>query len=282
MSSNTVLMNCLRLRRKIATGFVCLLASLLPSASIRAEVTSEVLITDRSNPPTPARVPVAFYDLGDGGECARAYKVIGKVIVRMKAPLDDKMIGEKVSESDAELRKVGASGLMITDFTINKYSANGYVDSATLVYTVIRYTDEPRLDLRTETDFKALLRAKASPAPIEGIWVDQATAERVAFFEDPAQKGRFLGVQFDVGNETQVPKGLIVADLRLEDDGWLVGHVMFDDFTRHRTKFKMRPGDGFNIPVKVCSNSYFARSYPDKFPPEYRLLNVTYVRQPLR
>jgi hypothetical protein len=282
MNPNPGLINQPRLRRTFAFGVVFLIAGLLPTTAARAEVTSEILITDKSYPSSPAGSEIALYDLGDGGECARAYKVIGKVVIRMKAPLDAKMIGDKITEAEPELRRAGASGVMITDFTINKYGANGYVDAATLVYTVIRYTDEPRVDLRSETDFKALLRAKDKPAPIEGIWVDQATAERVAFFEDPAQKGRYLGVQFDVGNETHVPKGLIVADLRLEADGWLVGHVMFDDFTRHQTKFKMRTGDEFKIPVKICSNSYFARSYPDKFPPEYRLLNVTYVRQPLK
>jgi len=268
----------------VATVFkhVAFLPLLLAAVSVRAEVTSEVLITDRSFPPTPPGVELALYDLGDGGECARAFKVIGNVIVRMKAPVDARMIASGITVAGPEVLKAGANGVMITDFTINRYDAKGYVDSATLIYSIIRYTDEPRLDKRTESEFLALLRARSNPAPIEGIWVDQVTKERVAIFEDPAQKGRYLGVQFDNGTQTKVPKGLIVADFRVQADGWLVGHVMFDDYTRNPSKFRMPTGDEFKIPIKICTNSYFARSYPDKFPPEYSLHHVIYVRQPAR
>lgn len=272
-------MNWCRASRAGSFACVILLSLLLSATDGRAEVTSEVLITDRSFPPTPPGVELAFYDLGDGGECARAFKVIGNVIVRMKAPVDAKMIASGITVAGPEVLKAGANGVMITDFTINKYDAKGYVDAATLIYSIIRYTDEPRLDKRTESEFLALLRAKSNPEPIEGIWVDQITKERVAVFEDPAQKGRYLGVQFDNGNQTEVPKGLIVADFRLQADGWLVGYVMFDDYTRNPSKFRMPIGDEFKIPIKVCTNSYFARSYPDKFPPEYRLHHVIYVRQ---
>jgi hypothetical protein len=135
------------------------------------------------------------------------------------------------------------------------------------------------VDTRTEAEFAAMFRAKSKLVPFEGIWVDQSTKERVAFFEDPAQKGHYLGVQFDVADQTHVPSGLIVADLRLQEEGWLTGYVVFDDFTRFEVKMRMPTGDEFEIPVKKCTNGPLMRAYPDQFPPEYRLSKVKYVRQ---
>lgn len=253
---------------------------LIPASGL-ADVTAEVTITDKSFPARPDNVHLALYMYGggDAGECARLTKVIGRVIVRITAPLDRTMIINKANEIEPGLLKVGANAVKVSDYFIEKFTPNGYPESATMVFSVLRFIDEPRVDPRRESDFVALFKAKGKLAPIEGIWVDQTTKQRVAILEDPVQPGRYVGVQFDNGNETDVPKGLIVADFRLNSDGWLVGHVTFDDYTRFPTKLKMPAGDELQFQVKKCINSYASMAYSDKFPPEYTLRTLTYLRQ---
>ncbi len=220
-----------------------------------------------------------MFDLDEGGRCGRAFKVIGEMTIRMKVPATTKLITDKINETEPDLLRAGANGLIITSMVIHEYTPQGFMESGTSRVAIIRFTDEPHVDSRTESEFRAMFRAKANLVPFEGIWIDQSTKERVAFFEDPAQKGHYLGVQFDVAEQTHVPSGLVVADLRLQDDGWLTGHVIFDDFTRYEIKMRMPVGDQFEIPIKKCTNAAATRAYPDKFPPEYRLAKVKYVRQ---
>jgi hypothetical protein len=252
---------------------------LLASVTGSADITAEVTITDRSFPPVPEGTQLAMYDHGDGGECARATKVIGTVLFRITPPMDKRAFMDKANEITPGLLKAGAQGVAMNDVIVEKFSSNGYAETATATFSVLRFVGEPPLDLRSEADFKALFRTKAKLAPIEGIWLDQSTKQRVAFCEDPAQPGRFLGVQFDVGNSTNVPKGLVVADFRLKPDGWLVGHFTFDDYTRHPARLKMPAGDELDIPIKNCTNGCFHRAYPDKFPPVYTLINVRYIKE---
>lgn len=273
------LMSWYRISRVGASACAILLSLLLSGNEGRAEVTTELVITDRSFPSNPVGTPISMYDQGDGGECSRAFKIIGQLFLRVKAPVDAESIDVKLKASEPELRKAGADGLITTNFTINKFAQNGYVDTATVVYSVLRFTGEPLLDLRTEADFLSILKSKGKLATIEGIWVDQLTKERVAFFEDPSQKGRYIGVQFDNGNQHDVPRGLIVAELRMQDDGWLIGNVTFDDYARLPARLRMPTGDEFKFQIKKCTNGVLARSYPDKVAPDYRMVNVTYVRQ---
>lgn len=257
---------------------------MLSPARGRADVTAEVTITDKSFPARPDDVHLALYMYGggDAGECVRATKVIGRVIVRIKAPVDRTMIINKANEIEPELLKVGAHAVMVSDYFIDKLTPNGYVDSATMIFSVFRFIDDPRVDPRRESDFVTLFKAKGKLAPFEGIWVDQGSKRRIAIFEDPVQPGRYGGVQFDNGNETDVPKGLIVADFRLNSDGWLVGHVIFDDYSRFPTKLKMPAGDQLKFEVKKCINSYVSLANSDKFPPEYTLRTLTYLRQAIK
>lgn len=265
---------------RVGVSACAILFFLLLSATYApAEVTTELVITDRSSPSNPVGTSIYSYDQGDGGECSRAFKVIGKLFVRIKAPVDAESIDAKLKASEPELLKAGANGVIATDFTINKFANNGYLDAATVVFSIIRFTGEPLLDLRTEADFLSILKSKGKLAPIEGVWVDQATKQRVAFLEDSAQKGRYIGVQFDNGNQKEVPCGLIVAELHMQNDGWLIGNVTFDDYARHPARLRMPTGDEFKFQIKKCMNGLFARSYPDKVAPEYRMNNVTYVRQ---
>lgn len=262
--------------------YAAFLMLLLSAGSVRAEVTLDVSITDRSFPARPVGGHLNMFDLGEGGVCARAFKVIGNVDVHMKAPLVGNEVEEEINRTEPQLLGVGADGVIVHSVKIHKFAANGLMDSATMSCAVIRFTDAPRVDTRSEAEFSAKFRAKPDLAPFEGIWVDQTTKERVAFFEDPAQKGHYLGVQFDVATQTHVPSGLVVADLRLQAQGWLTGYVIFDDFTRYEVKMRMPTGDEFEIPIKKCTNAPATRAYPDIFAPEYRLLKVKYVRQPLK
>lgn len=262
-----------------AFTYAAFVALLFTAASVRAEVAVEVSITDRSFPARPSGSSVTSFDMDVGGRCARSFKVIGEVTLRVKAPANLKQIGEKLNEIEPELVRAGADGIVVTSVVIHQFTPAGYMDSSTIRVAVIHFTDEPRVDTRTEAEFRSMFRAKTNLVPFEGIWVDQSTKERVAFFEDPAQKGHYLGVQFDVADQTNVPSGLVVADLRLQDDGWLIGYVIFDDFTRYDVKMRMPAGDEFDIPVKKCTNGPLMRAYPDQFPPEYQLAKVKYVRQ---
>ncbi len=262
-----------------AFTYAAFVALLFTAVSVRAEVAVEVSITDRSFPARPSGGRINMFDLGEGGVCARAFKVIGNMEVHMKAPLVGNEVEEEINRTEPQLIRVGADGVIVRTVKIHKFGTNGFMDSATMSCVVIHFTDEPRVDTRTEAEFRSMFRAKANLVPFEGIWVDQSTKERVAFFEDPAQKGHYLGVQFDVADQTHVPSGLVVADLRLQDDGWLTGHVIFDDFTRYEVKMRMPVGDQFEIPIKKCTNAPATRAYPDMFAPEYRLLKVKYVRQ---
>lgn len=271
-----------RVARVRPTVFAILLTLLLSDTAALAEVIVEVKITDQSFPARPPGRHLTLFDLGEGGECARAAQVIGVVYVRLKAPLDAVTIEGKINDTEPELLKSGADGVIITNFTVHEFSAKGYVESATMVCSVIHFTDEPSVDRRSEAEFKALLKAKVKAEAIEGIWVDQNTKQRMAMFEDPAQKGHYIGVQFDNGNQPDVPKGLIVADFRLQADGWLTGHCTFDNYKRNPTRLRMPSGDEFKIPFKICTNGYVSRAYPDKFPPEYRLLNLSYSRESAR
>lgn len=273
------LMNWNRASRGGWAACVILLSLLLSATDGRAEVTVEVSINDRSYSPRPAGYHLTLYDFGDAGECARAAKVIGSVVLRHDPPWDAQMTEAKVNEIEPGLLKAGADGLVVTNFIIHDYTPKGFIKSASMVCSVIRFVDEPRVDLRSEEEFARIFRSKEKAAPIEGIWVDQLTKERVAFFEDPKQPGHYLGVQFDNADLPFVPKGLVVADLRLQPDGWLVGHVVFDDFVRFPTKLKMPAGDEFKFLIKKQSNACLSRAYPDMFPPEYQLQPVTYVRQ---
>jgi len=268
----------------VTNAFTCvaLMVLLLSAVAVRAEVSVEVSITDRSFPARSNGGHLNMFDLGEGGVCARAFKVIGTVDVHVKAPLVGNEVEEEINRTEPQLLKVGADGVIVHSAKIHKFSANGLMDSATMSCSVIRFTDAPRVDTRTEAEFSAMFRAKSNLVPFEGIWVDQSTKERVAFFEDPAQKGHYLGVQFDVADQTHVPSGLVVADLRLQAQGWLTGYVIFDDFTRYEVKMRMPAGDEFEIPIKKCTNAPATRAYPDLFAPEYRLLKVRYVRQPLK
>jgi len=256
-----------------------LLSLLLYPFAVQADVVAEVSISDRSFSARPAGYHMTLYDFGDAGECARAAKVIGSVVLRLNPPWDPKMTEAKVSEIEPTLLKSGADGLIVTNFIINDYTPKGFISSASMVCSVIRFVDEPRVDLRSEEDFARMLGSNAKAAPIEGIWVDQVSKERVAFFEDPKQPGRYLGVQFDNAGLPFVPKGLVVADLRLQPDGWLVGHFIFDDFVRFPTRLKMPSGDEFKFLIKKQNNACLSRAYPDMFPPEYQLHPVAYVRQ---
>jgi hypothetical protein len=252
---------------------------LFSASTVLAEVTVEVSITDRSFPAKPNGGRLNMFDLGEGGVCARAFKVIGTVDVHVKAPLVGNEVEEEINRTEPQLLKVGADGVIVHSAKIHKFAANGLMDSATMSCSIIRFTDAPRVDTRTEAEFSAMFRAKSNLLAFEGIWVDQLTKERVAFFEDPAQKGHYLGVQFDVANQKHVPPGLVVADLRLQEEGWLTGYVIFDDFTRYDVKMRMPAGDEFEIPIKKCTNGPATRAYPDRFPPEYQLMKVKYVRQ---
>jgi hypothetical protein len=262
-----------------ACSGAAVLLLLLSAGSVRAEVTVDVSITDRSFPPRPRGSTVTAFDMDEGGRCARAFKVIGEVTIRMKAPATLKQVSDRLNEIQPELVSAGVDGMVITSVVVHEFTPAGYMDSGTTSAAVIRFTDEPRVDTRTEAEFAAMFRAKSKSVPFEGIWVDQSTRERVAFFEDPAQKGHYLGVQFDVADHTYVPKGLVVADLRSQEEGWLTGYVVFDDFTRYEVRMRMPVGDEFEIPIKKCTNGPLMRAYPDKFPPEYRLMKVKYVRQ---
>lgn len=277
-----VLMKLCRVTQARPSVLVILFTMLLSATAGLAEVIVEVKIVDQTFPARPPGRHLTLFDLGDGGECARAAQVIGAVYVRLKAPLDAITIEGKINDTEPELLKSGADGIIITNFTVHEFSAKGYVESATLVCSVIHFTDEPSVDRRSEADLKALLKAKVKPEAIEGIWVDQNTKQRVAIFEDPAQKGHYVGVQFDNGNQPDVPNGLIVADFRLQADGWLTGHFTFDNYKRNPTRLRMPSGDEFKIPIKICTNGYVSRAYPDKFPPEYRLLNLSYSRDSAR
>jgi hypothetical protein len=252
---------------------------LFSASTVLAEVTVEVSIRDRSFPAKPRGSSTSSFDMDEGGRCARAFKVIGEVTIRMKAPATLKQIGEKLNEIEPELSRAGADGIVITSVIVHEFTPAGFMDSGTTRAAIIHFTDEPRIDSRTEAEFAAMFRAKSNLLAFEGIWVDQLTKERVAFFEDPAQKGHFLGVQFDVANQKHVPPGLVVADLRLQEEGWLTGYVIFDDFTRYDVKMRMPAGDEFEIPIKKCTNGPLMRAYPDRFPPEYQLMKVKYVRQ---
>ena len=258
---------------------VILLSLLFLATDGRAEVTVDVSITESSSPPRPPGRHLQMFDMGEGGECARAFKVIGNMDVRMKAPLVDDEVEKEVNATEPQLLKAGADGVIVRSVKIHKFSPNGFMDSATMSCSVIRFNDDPRVDSRTEAEFAAMFRAKPRLVPFEGIWIDQSTKERVAFFADPAEKGHFIGVQFDVADQTDVPKGMVVADLRLQDDGWLTGHVVFDDFTKYQTKLRLPAGDEFEIQIKKCTNAPVVRAYPDMFPPEYRLIKVKYIRQ---
>lgn len=273
------LMNWYRISRVGASACAILLSLLLSANEGRAEVTVEVSITDRSFPPRPPGRHLQMFDMGEGGECARAFKVIGNVDVRIKAPLVDDEVEKEVNVTEPQLLKAGADGVIVRSVKIHKFLPNGFMDSSTMSCSVIRFIDEPRVDPRTEAEFVAMFQAKARLVPFEGIWIDQSTKERVAFFGDPAEKGHFLGVQFEVADQTDVPKGMVVADLRLQDDGWLTGNVVFDDFTRYQTKLRLPVGDEFEIQIKKCTNAPAVRAYPDIFPPEYRLIKVKYIRQ---
>ncbi len=273
------------LKRRLTASFTRVLVvltflwALLGPDNVQAEVNVELSITDRSGPARPRGSSVTPFELDEGGKCARAFKVIGEITIKFKAPAAGKLFAEKLDELEPELVRVGADGIIITSFIIHELTEAGSVESGTTRAAIIRFTDLPRVDKRTEADFKAVFRSKSKLSPLEGIWVDQSTKERVAFFEDPAQKGHFLGVQFDVADETDVPVGLVVADLRLHEGGWLTGHVIFDDFTRYEVKMRLPAGDEFEIPIKKCTNAFVARAYPDKFPPEYELVKVKYLRQ---
>lgn len=226
----------------IVLGFLML----VPACGL-AEVTAEITITDKSFPPRPENVHLAMYDSGDAGECVRATKVIGRVVIRVTAPVDKMMLLNKANEIEPDLLKVGAHAVVVTGYYIDKFTPNGYAETGSMVFSVLRFIDEPRVDRRSESDFVSLFKAKSKLATIEGIWVDQTTKQRVAILEDPVQPGRYVGVQFDNGNETDVPKGLIVADFRLNSDGWLVGHVIFDDYSRFPAKLKMPAGDQLKL-----------------------------------
>lgn len=266
--------------RTSATSLLVIL--MLPPVPGLADVTAEITITDKSFPARPDNVHLAMYDSGDAGECVRATKVIGRVVIRVTAPVDKMMLLNKANEIEPDLLKVGAHAVMVTGYYIDKFTPNGYAETGSMVFSVLRFIDEPRVDRRSESDFVSIFKAKSKLAPIEGIWVDQTTKQRVAILEDPVQPGRYVGVQFDNGNETDVPKGLIVADFRLNSDGWLVGHFIFDDYSRFPTKLKMPIGDELKLRIKKCTNSYVTRVYPDKFPPEYTLVTVTYLRQAIK
>jgi len=276
------LMKSCRISGAAVAASAALLFLLLSATAGRAEVTAEVSITDRSYPARPAGRHLTLFDFGDAGECSRAYKAIGNVVIRLTPPWDPQMTEAKVNETEPELKKVGADGIIVMNFIIHDYTPKGYISSASMVCSVIRFVDEPRVDLRSEAEFASMLRAKGKLAPIEGIWVDQLTKERVAFFEDPKQKGHYLGVQFDHAEYTHVPKGLVVADLLMQPDGWLVGHVVFDDYARFPARLKMPTGDEFKFPIKKQANACLSRAYPDMYPPEYFLQNVSYVRQASR
>jgi hypothetical protein len=243
-----------------------------------SEIMAEVTITDRSFPPVQEESQFSVYDGGEGGYM-RASKQIGSVSMRMSWPFDKQMITDKFEEIRRNIQKVGAHAILATDYTIEKFTPAGYPEKATLIFEVLRFVDEPLVDLRSESDFKALLRAKGKTAAIEGIWSDHLTKQRVVFFADPAQPSRFLGVQFDNANKPGVPKGLLVADLRLKSDGWLVGHVTLDNFARYPVRFQMPTGDELSIKIKKCTNAFIHRAYPDKFPPDYSLLKVNYVKE---
>ena len=269
------------LRRAVSAG-VILLAAWFAVSPLSADITAEISITDHGHPPKPEGAHITAFDFGDGGECVRATKVIGSVTFHIKAPITIKTIVDKFSETEPELLRAGADGVLTKHFVVHEFSQNGYIDSASLTYALVCFTDQPPVDSRSEAEFLALLRAKPEPKAIEGIWVDQESMQRVAFFEDPAQSGHYLGVQFDNGKNKMVPKGLIVADLRMQPDGWLVGHFTFDDYARYPARLKMPSGDAFKLMIKKCTNGYATRAYPDKLPPEYSMITVSYARQPLK
>jgi hypothetical protein len=271
-----------RYLRRAGSAWVILLAAWFAVSPLSADITAEISITEHGHPPKPEGAHISPFDFGDGGECVRATKVIGTVAFHIKAPITIKTIVDKFTETEPELLKAGADGVLTKHFVVHEFSANGYIDSATLTYALVCFTDQPPVDSRSEAEFQTLLRAKPQPTAIEGIWIDQDSLQRVAFFEDPAQAGHYLGVQFDNGKNKMVPKGLIVADLRLQPDGWLVGHITFDDYARHPARLKMPAGDTFKLMIKKCTNGYATRAYPDKLPPEYVMITLSYARQPLK
>ncbi len=180
----------------------------------------------------------------NGQACARKYEAIAHVNIFVSSDGSgaEAELQKRIGEIMQMTRQMGADAVMSSGrFIINKYDANGAVKEVVWPVKLVRFTDPKPLDLRTEADFVKILDASASLNPIEGLWVDLGSGQRVAIIKDPSLMGSYVGVQYHSPDEES--RGLVTMRLSEIGGGTYGGKLMLDDYMELNTRFSLGNGE---------------------------------------
>ena len=149
---------------------------------------------------------------------------------------------KRIGEIQQTARQMGADAVMSAGrFIINKSDANGSVREVVMPYKLVRFTDQKPVDPRTEADFVKIIDASASLNPIEGLWLDLDSGQRVAIVKDPSLIGSYVGVQYHSPDEDA--RGLVTMRLSEMGAGSYGGKLMLDDYRELNTRFSIGNGE---------------------------------------
>jgi hypothetical protein len=187
----------------------------------------------------------------------------------------------KVQEFNDAARKNGADGLLLGSLQVDEYSESGYVKKGRFTMTAVRFTDEPKVDRRSEIQFREALLRKKQLHRMEGIWLDPITRERTAILESDDRPGEFVGVQFDPAGSPDVPAGLVTLHLFQKPDGAISGRVTRDDYVEFNVRASVSSAGPLSLRSYQCTNWFTPAELSEKVVPIYEAIEFKFERMPL-
>lgn len=198
--------------------------------------TSQTYVAKRSD------FPIPVYQ--NGQACARKTEAIAHVniFVGSDGTGVQAELQKRIGEIQQMARQMGADAVMSAGrFIINKSDANGTAREVVMPYKLVRFTDEKPVDPRTEADFVKILDASASLNPIEGLWLDLSSGQRVAIVKDSGLIGSYVGVQYH--SPDAEARGLVTMRLSEMGVGSYGGKLMLDDYMELNARVSIGNGE---------------------------------------
>ncbi|MEY3851930.1 MAG: hypothetical protein RI910_910 [Verrucomicrobiota bacterium] len=186
------------------------------------------------------RIPLYQY----GQACARKTEAIAHVNIFVSSDGlgAEAELQKRIGEIQQTARQMGADAVMAAGrFIISKYHDSGAVKEVVWPVKLVRFTDEKPVDFRTEADFVKILDASTALNPIEGLWLDLSTGQRVAIIRDASLIGSFVGVQYHSPDEEA--RGLVTMRLSEMGAGTYGGKLMLDDYMELNARFSIGNGE---------------------------------------
>ena len=264
---------------RMRTPWLLLIVFTISSIYARAETsvwfevkreTSQIFEAKRPEAPIPLYM--------HGHSCGRKTQSIAHVNIftRSNGPGVEAELRSKVGDIQNEARKYGADAVVTEGpFIINQYNSDGSVKEVVWPVKFVRFIDEKQVDRRQEVDFLKILQSTTDLNPIEGLWLDATSGQRVAIVRDPGLIGSFIGVQYHSPDEEY--RGLITMRISELNAGTYGGTFMLDSYCLLTPQFNVSTGE-MTIVDKYDNNITRPSSLPKPTSPNYTITEFKFKK----